>query len=98
MFEHQEERHRDGGSAESDLKRLIFREGPPFGFSYRSEKKRGRDLRCGFSGASGCRALAGQCEDTPIGSAVCTEKNRLRTSKEEGGMFDRAHRAAPDGI
>lgn len=103
MSEHQEERHRDGNKAENYLKQLIFRERQHFGFSYRSEKQRGRGLRCGVSGASGCLALANSarvhtCVRCPIGSAVCTEKDRLRTSMKEEGIFDRAHRAPLDGI
>lgn len=49
--------------------------------------------------------MQGQCEDgytlecaTPSAAPSARRKRGLKTSIKEGGMFDRAHLAAPDGL
>lgn len=102
MSEHPGKSHSEGSLAESDLKRLISRVGSPFGFSNRSGRQRGGGLQFGVSGASGCRAFAGQYEGTYACVLPHTQRRlqeeRLRTSRKAGSMSGRNQRAAPGRI
>lgn len=97
MYEHQTKSHREESRSESDLKRLISREGPPFGFSHRSGKPWGGGLWFGVSRADSCRTLGEHVYEDIHSYALSPTQRRLHGERQvknfqEGGrMVNRIH-------